>query len=786
MKYTIAGKVMDSASQKPVVYATITITDATNNAVASTYSGENGSFKTTIAQAGRYILEISSVGYLTKEISISIKDEPSLVQPNDAYLTPVSGNLAGVTVNSHRRLIEQRPGMLIYNAENDLTNSGGTAADILRKAPVLNVDAQGNVTMRGSGNIKILVNGKYSGQMARSPADALNMMPADMIKAVEVITTPSAKYDAEGAAGVINIITKKGRKEMSGSLGAVVSNWEQAFNPRLSMTKNNWTVKFNGHLHRLGKQSASTLKRTTLENGQPNIGLEQEIDMKNFAPHGSGDLNIVYQPDSVSELSLGINFWFGNWPENYGLTSTVSLQDGSIAEQYQQAVTSSTTYLGSDINIGFNRKLKKPGSEITLLLQTSPSSDKWRYDAVQKDNNDELLYQELNDSKTKNRAWTIQADYIHPLSANGKYLLETGVKMINRNVSNAYDVIASDPQQPEDLVPQPARSDIFKYQQDVFAAYSMLKINMKNNWYVEAGARVEKTFIEGRFTVLPTYFKNEFTNFVPSATVSKKINDKQNISFSYTKRLTRPYIWDLSPNADVSDPKNITTGNPRLQPEMAHQAELVYGLVANADFFLNASLFAKQTDNAMIDFTITDSVGVSLTRKQNLAANRQYGLNLSSTVALSTTWSINGNLNVNHLHFESGALLILNTGWAVELDLNTTFKLPRNYALQAFGEFNSRAVTLQGYETLRYYYSFAAKKEFSASKINLTLALTNPFSKTIPQTEAMNSRGFISRMDNRYYNRAIKLSFSWEFGRMFQQKETKKIVNDDVNDQGKG
>lgn len=784
-KFGIIGRVIDSASKKPSAYATINLLDAKRASITSAYSLENGNFTLRFSQAGSYIIEVSSVGYVISETSIVVKEEQTMVNAGDIFISAATGSLQEVTVVSRKKIIEQRPGMLVYNAENDLTNKGGTAADVLRKAPVLNVDAQGNVSMRGSSNLKILINGKYSGQMARSPADALNMMPADIIKSVEVITTPSAKYDAEGAAGVINIITKKGRKNVNGTLEASASNMEQMFNPRISSANDKWNFNLAGHLHRLRQKESFTLNREQKENGTTTLLLNQESEKDNAAPHGSADFSIVYTPDSVTEISLGSVSWFGKWPEDSRLQTAVRLPNGSVTEQYSQATDAAMKFLGSDINIAYNRKFKRPGQEITLLAQYSPSSDKSNYYFSQLDGANSLLYQEYNNSKTKNREWTLQADYIQPLSAAGKHSLETGFKIIQRNVGNNYNVLVSG-QQPDEMLPAPDRSDYFKYSQDVYAAYAMLKANMKNNWYVEAGARVEETRLEGNFAVTLNKFENRFTNFVPTATVSKKINEEQTIGFSYTKRLTRPYIWDLNPNANASDPKNIISGNPALNPEIAHQAELTYGFNGGADFFLNTALFWRQTDNAIVDFTSTDPDGISFTSKQNLAANKQYGLNFSSFISFSPKWSINGNINVNYLDYSSDALQILRKGWAADVNLNMTFKLPERYTIQAFGEYDSHEVNLQGYETSGYFYSFAVKKELPSKKITITASAINPFSQYIKQTVFAESPSFVSTLQNRRFQRAFKLTINWEFGSMFQQKQRKKVTNDDVKEQGKG
>jgi outer membrane receptor protein involved in Fe transport len=784
--YQLNGAVQDSINGKPIAYATITLYDSAGNNIASTYSLESGAFKTQLSGPGAWRLDISMVGYRTKSIHITISQDQPIQPIYKILLTAGSDELQAVVVSARKRLVEQKPGMLVYNADNDITNKGGTAADVLRKAPVLNVDAQGNVSMRGSSNLKILINGKYSGQMARSAADALNMMPAAMIRSVEIITTPSAKYDAEGAAGVINIITKKGKKDLSGTLETSISNLEQMLNPRLSMATGKWNINLAGHIHRLRNKSATLTDRTSFSGGNTINRLQQQVDEDNAAPHGSADLSIDYTIDEVSELSLGVNAWLGRWPDDNRVRSVVYAPGGQLTEQYGQNITSSSAYLGADINLGYNRKLKKAGQQLTLLLQSSPSRDISKYNALQLSPSEALLYRERNDSKTKNREWTFQVDYAHPLNAKGTLNLEVGGKAIFRNVNNRYDVKASDPQQPYQLIPQPDRSDNFRYSQDVMAGYGMLKINLPNNWYIESGARIEATYIDGRFTHAGTGIDNQFVNFVPTATLSKKLDEHHSFNLSYTKRLTRPYIWDLNPNVDASDPKNLESGNPNLQPEIAHQAELSYGLNTGQTFFMNAAIFWKQTDNAIVDFMSTNAEGISFANKQNLAANRQWGLNLSATSNISEHWSMNGNVNVNYFDYSSSALDIFRSGWGTDVNINSTLKLPRNFSLQVFGDYNTRAITLLGTGGRIYYYSFAGKKEIKKARLTITLAAINPFTQYIAQTDQKQRPDFISTVDNRFYNRAFKLTINWEFGGKLRQSERKKIDNNDVNVQGKG
>ncbi|WP_298707870.1 TonB-dependent receptor [Chitinophaga sp.] len=779
----IRAVIADSASRQVMPYVTIGVLDDKDAPLAAAYSKENGTFSIQLPGRGHFRLVVSSVGHRPLQLALNAtQGAPSMA--DTLFLSTSSRQLGEVQVVARKQLIEQKPGMLVYNAGNDISNKGGTAADVLRKAPALNVDPQGNVSMRGSGTLRILVDGKYSGQMARSAADALNMMPADIIQSVEIITAPSAKYDAEGAAGVINIITKKGSKRFSGALEVAASNWEQAINPRISLSRDKWNMSFHGHFHRLQDKSAAFTERTSLENGAPTHILFQEKRQNNVMPHTSGELTIGFTPDSASELSLNVNAWLGSWPDGSRQTTRILLPRGELSDAYMQDARKKERFLGADISLGYTRKLKRPGQEFTAMAQVSPTGGNSSYNTLQSAADGKFRSREENASKTRNTEYTLQADYSHPLSADGAFMLESGLKSIFRDANNNYDVWFTDTPPPAELVFLSDRSDKFSYSQTVVAGYVLMKMKFKRGWYAEAGARLEHTDMEGKFRGGKDAFSNTLLNFVPTATLSKKLDDIQSLSLSYTKRLTRPYIWDLNPNADASDPSNIVVGNPSLLPEIMHQGELSYSLTPSSGMFLNLAAFYKQTDQSIFDLTTTGANGIATTQKQNLAGNRQYGLNLSSSFQLTSKWNMNGNLNVNRLDYESRALFVASKGWATDVNVNTMYKLPGAVTLSAFGEYSTRKITFQGHTTPWFFYSFSAKKEIPDAKMTITLSAINPFNNTLSQTEIINTPTFRSSVLNWYYDRSLKLTLNWEFGSMFEQKARKKISNDDVRDKG--
>ncbi|MCF2498988.1 outer membrane beta-barrel family protein [Dyadobacter chenhuakuii] len=777
--YLVKGIITDSVSRKPAEFATIGILDSEKKVVALTYSDENGLFKSADIKAGSYFLNLSFMGYAQKNLAFNISSKSPVFDAGNIYLKPEVTQLNAVNVTGTRALVEQQPGMLVYNAEKDISNQGGTAADVLRKAPVLNVDAAGNVTMRGNSNLRILINGKYSGQMARSAADALNMMPANSIKAVEVITSPSARYDAEGAAGVINIITKKGQQNVSGTVEVVAGNLEQALNPRLSISREKWNINTTLHAHSFRNREETTLNRLTFENGEKTGRVQQHIVRDNTKPHGSGDVQIEFAPDSASIFNFSVNGWFGKWPDNSAQHNQRFSANETLLEDFRQNVITRSPTLGVDLNLGYTKKFRKPGEELYIMGQHNRSSDGFNYDAMQRDPDNALLYREINDNKNLNREWTVQTDYIFPFGNGYKNAWESGAKMILRENSSDYQVAASGDSNPGQLVPVSSRTDFFSYTQNVFAGYSQLKFKWQNGWALHAGARMEGTYLEGNQRNQNSTFKNDFWNFVPSATLFKKLNANNNLTLSYTKRISRPSIWDLNPNVNAQDPKNLEIGNPNLRPEQVNQVEFTYALQTDSDFFLNASLFSRETTNSIESIVSIGPGGITTTSKQNLASNIQYGLNLSTSVSVMPGWKINSNANVRRARYRSGALNILNEGWAWGLNVNSSWKLPDNFSVQAYANYDGRNVKLQGFESYWFYYSFSAKKELPAQKLTISLTTVSPFGGYIGQTVVTRAADFESTLASRYLMRSVRLSLNWEFGSMFKTVKSRKVENDD-------
>lgn len=777
--FVVQGIIIDSSTKKNIEFATISMVDTDQKVVAITYSDENGLFKSADIGPGVYLLNLSLIGYSQKSLPFAISPEKPVFDFGRILLKPGANELNTVIITGTKQLVEQQPGMLIYNADKDISNSGGTAADVLRKAPILNVDAAGNVTMRGNANLRILINGKFSGQMARNPGDALNMMPAGSIKSVEIITSPSARYDAEGAAGVINIITKKGQKEISGTLELVGGNLEQALNPRISVNRDKWTMNSTLHIHRFRNKELTILERNTLEGGKVEERLLQETTSDNTNPHSSGDVQIEFAPDSLNLFNFSVNGWLGKWPQNKEQTNKTLSPNGTLINVSQQRARTDAPSKGIDVNLGYTRKFKKPGEELYLMMQHNRSVDVFNYNALQTNVEQIPLYLELNNNRTNSNEWTFQSDYILPLAESGKQALESGLKAILRNGGTVYDVQESVNGQNENVVPVLSRSDVFDFKQNVLAAYTQIKLKWSSGWALHAGARIEGNFVEGKQRNLENSFTNNFWNFVPSATLFRKINTNNNLTLSFTKRISRPSLWDLNPNLNSLDPNNISTGNPNLRPEEVNQAEFTYALQTDKDLFLNFSLFGRKTNNSIETIVKISENGVATSTMQNLASNAQYGINFSNSLALLPGWKINSNANVRFAKYRSGALEISNDGVAWGINVNSSMKLPDNYSVQFYGDYDAKSVTLQGFESSWFYYSFSAKKEIPAKKLTINLTAVSPFGSYLSRSENVKAQDFESTSHHRHLMRSFRLSLNWEFGDLFKTANARKINNND-------
>ncbi|TCZ70620.1 outer membrane beta-barrel family protein [Flaviaesturariibacter aridisoli] len=793
-QYRVTGSVSDS-SRKALLQVNLQIKSG-GKAVYSTTSGESGAFSFGAVAAGSYILEVSAAGFQNYSEPLQIATgsgekalEPILLAADRKELSTVV-----VTAQQQKSLVEDKGDRLVYNASADISNAGGTAADVLRKVPTLTVDLDGNVQMRGNGNIKVLINGKPSALMARNLADALRQMPANIIKTVEVITSPGAKYDAEGSAGVINIITKRGLRGFNGSLNATAGDRNRSIGTSLSLRRKKLGLNFSGNVYQYRNVSEYSAVRTTLQNGLPDRILHTGTNADNTGTGAYSELAVDYDPDSINHINLSVNIWGGDFPNNS--TANIRLTDGAgnVLENYRNESHFTNPYGNGQIDLGWTRSFKKPGQEFSLLSQFSRMPDNYFYN-TDRFAGTGLLYREESENYSRNKEYTFQADYTHPFKIKGRMdtstlKLELGSKAIIRNIGSEVRVKTS-PNGHEVLTSDPSQNNDFEYKQRVYSGYSSLRWSNKKRWNINAGLRLEHTVIDGAFITSNSSISQEYDNLIPSALISKGMG-KHSLKVSYTQRITRPQIWYLNPWINRTNPKSLVTGTPALRPELNHATELSHSYTTPKGFSLNTAFYWRQTDNAIEYVSRIDSTGayvsgadsgnVTVSRPLNVARRAVLGVNMNVSAKPNKNWSVNGGGDLRHVDINSPATGQRSEGWTWNFNTNTSYKLPGNYTLQGYAGVYSGWIGLQNRNnTVGYWYGLSAKKTFWKDAGSLTFASNMPFTRGIRQRSEERGIGFYAESQNLWVNRSFRLTFEWRFGQMSSEggKQGKKIANDD-------
>ncbi len=544
----VTGYVADSVTAKPVALATVTLLERSKK-VAATTTDSTGNFLINDIGPGSYTLELSYVGYRLKTLALKLSLQKKVLNIGAINLVSINQQLKTITVIGQKALVEDKGDRLVYNAEKDISNAGGTAADVLRKVPTLTVDLNGNVQMRGNSNIKVLINGKPSTMMARNLADALRQMPAQVIKSVEVITSPGAKYDAEGAAGVINIITKKGYDGFNGSVSTTVGNFNQGLGTTLNLKKKKigFSLSANGYSNRNIRDNREV--RTTLVNGLPINILQQNSTADNNRAGGYGEMGFDYDPDSSNHINFAANVWGTNGPYNNTQYNLLTDIQGRELQAFRNESHFKNLFGNGQLDLGYTKTFKKADKEFSFLTQFSRMPDNYFY-STERYMQDVLFFKDRSTNYSRNKEYSLQADYVHPISIRRTkdttdVKIEVGLKAIIRDIGSEYHVEQSLNGHSE-MLPDPSQSNDLKYTQKVYSGYTSLRFNNKHKWSLNAGARLEHTEISGDFFTTGTRLNNQYNNLIPSVTLSKGIQS-HTLKVSYTQRITRPLIWYLNP-----------------------------------------------------------------------------------------------------------------------------------------------------------------------------------------------------------------------------------------------
>ncbi len=753
---TIVGKVIEGNTNLPIEYATIAILDTdSKKVIIGTITAEDGTFLLK-TEATNFYIEISFIGFATKTIN-SFKIVNRKIDLKTIVLDQVLENLDEVLVRAETSQTEFKLDKRIFNVGKDLSSTGASALEVLNNVPSVNVNIEGEISLRGSQGVQILINGKPS-VLAGDDSNALGTITADMIEKIEVITNPSAKYDAQGTAGIINIIIKKSEKR--GLNGSATLNVGVPSSNSFGLSVNKRTEKFNlfsqlGFGLRTYPDERESINKDLINNSTINSKGESEFDEK----FGNILIGTDYHLNDRNVITLSGSYAYeveDQWAlTNYDKSdATNTITDSWTRDEKTEASNPKIRY-----ELQYKTDFKRH-KEQTLLF-----SALGRY--FRKDQSSEFdditSFGNIEDSNQESRTdyileeYTFKLDYTHPFLET--YTLETGAQYAINNVSNDFavtDFIDGD------WVNNPDLTNIFDLDQSVLALYTTGAYEGEK-WGIKIGLRLESTQINTVLETTNESNKQNYSDVFPSAHTSYKISDNFSLQLGYSKRINRPRLRQLNPFSNIRNNFSISEGNPDLQPEYTDSYELTSIHKFNKGS-LNFSLYNRYTTDAVERITTFED-NVSISRPENVGTNNTTGFELNGKYNPLDWLTINGDFNINYFDrkgvYESESFDFIGNRWSTSL--TSKFKLPAQFDFEISGDYNSDYETLQQVISDNVFVDIGLRKKIFKGRIILNVSVRDLLASRVGETTTSQPDFYL--YNKRQRGRFVTFGISYGFGK---------------------
>lgn len=722
----IIGKLVEEETSQPIPYATLVIKDkSTNKNITGVITDNSGNFIVTTTKPNFYV-EISFMGFETKTITeFTVTNRK--VNLGTIKLLPNSQALDEIVVTGEVSKTVFKLDKRVFNVGKDISSTGVSALEVLNNVPSVNVNIEGDISLRGSSGVQILINGKPS-VLADQSSNALGTITADMIESIEIITNPSAKYEASGTAGILNIILKK--EEKKGWNGSVSVNTGIPDNHSLGLSLNRRTENFN-LFAQLGAGYRSLPQES--ENINQNL-ITDEVLLSNGEEFRNETffnltLGTDYHINDLNVLTLSGNFAYEieNQPSNYNFQffdENNNLISNWIREESTEATNPKYRYElnykkqfknNEDHTLQFSALGSFFGKELASQFTNTTSSGT----NINSDQQTETNFQQAD--------YTFKADYVNPVSE--VYTIETGAQYVINDVGNDFevrDLIDGAYVVNEDL------TNNFEWNQKVLGLYATGAYE-KEKWGIKAGLRLEQTNLNTLLTNTNQSNERDYSNFFPTLHTSYKISDNFSLQAGYSKRIFRPRLWDLNPFFNIRNNFNIRVGNPNLQPEFTDSYELT-SIYKIGKASLSSSLYHRYTTD-VVERVSTFKDNVTFYTPENIGTNSSIGFETNGKYSPNTWLTLTGDFNFNYFDragtFENQVFDFTGSQWSSRLGSKIGF--PTDIDLELTGNYRSGFETLQGEQTGFAFMDLGIRKKIFKGKAIVNLGVRDVFASRIQE-----------------------------------------------------
>lgn len=788
---TVKGRLIGKSEYEPLPYATISIANvsAPETPIKRLATNHKGVFSTTLS-TGNYTFSFHFVGKKTLQKSVEVFVNKEEINLGEILMTEEATALDEVRIVAQKPLVKVEVDKIIYSLRDDPESRTSNVLDMLRKVPLITVDAKDEIQLKGSSSYKIFLNGKPSNMISSNPSQVLKSMPANSIKDIEVMTNPGAKYDAEGIGGIINIVTDK--KVDEGYLGSVNlgADTQRSFNigTYLSFKYGKWGVTTNANTYQYRSPMSESYYCRHDFSTSPQTNLEQH-GKSGYKGDGAFISGIVsYELDTLNLFSISLN--------GYGGTGTDTSVQGVLSKgffnyRYNRASENKSKYDSYDFSTDYQRSFPKKGELLTFSYKyTLKPNGSNGYTEISDTAGVPMLrkeeeYRMRNQNDTQGKEQTGQVDYINPLTSN--HTIETGLKYIFRdNESKTLNEFCdfNTSKWMEDIL----RKNDLEHQQSVTSVYGSYSYK-ENKIGAKIGFRGEYTDQKVRYinseNPNPTPVKTYFFDLVPSAMLSYQLGMTHTFRLAYNMRLSRPGIWYLNPYINKTDPLNISYGNPKLESEKNHNISFNYGTFSQR-LNINATVSYSLTNNAITSYQVVKK-GTTHQTYGNIGKSQSVGIDgyLNWRPAVALNIYMNGGLSYVDIQ-STNAFFLRNKGVSFRTFTGVTYTFPDALRLSVNGGYFGSQVELQNKREPFYYLSFNATKSFLDKKLDISLHISNPFWKYMDLKLITTGNKFSSESLFRSKQRTIGINIAYRFGTLksSMKKIKRGITNDDLKSTG--
>ncbi|RKR80523.1 outer membrane receptor protein involved in Fe transport [Mucilaginibacter gracilis] len=743
---------------------------------------KNSLFRVDSLMKGQYELSFALPRYKTKTIIVKIDSRSRFTELGNVTVEKEVIKLNEVTVIANKPLVTQSIDRLAYNVSADPQAKSQSLLEMVRKLPLVTLNADDEVQINGSSDFKILINGKPSSLFNRGAKDAFKNMPANNIAKIEIITTPSAANDAEGGSGgILNIVTvKKDTPGYTGNLSSAANSLgEQRLSANIAVKRSKLGLSLDGaYLNQNSPLSSSDNYRLTYSPFKASASQQGSVSSDGKLSYVNAELSYELNAQSLVSATVGVN-----GSERGKLADEHFFEyggNGLLLDSYRLKNNGESKNLGLDMGLNYQLAFKKNKEQLLIasykyssfsnsLVNGLYSTERYNY------NNDDLIQHNKFGSKEQ----TIQVNYIQPLKIVN---IETGIKFIGRNNKSDFSYTPYNP-----LTGQEQTNNIvtnnYDYTQGIFSFFNSNQFRF-GKYGIQAGFRIERTDIDAHFTSVGTALKQQYNTVIPAVSIQWKSGSGTGVTFGYTERIQRPSINQLNPFVDKSNPLYFTSGNPALNPVRHHSLDLNYTSLKKASTIIGLNyIFSNNTIQNLVSLTADT---VTFSTYQNAGNSKNLGTYLSINYPLSSKMSLTINGRVSHLWINGflATRLYNNQGFQGSFYTNLNYRFLNDWRASANVGTYSKFITLQGSQNAYTFSSLSVSKDLFKKKLSLSGTLNNPFQHYRYAINRLTTDEFIQEANYRNDYRRIDFGLSYRFGKINGSiKKNKKIIdNDDLKD----